>query len=137
MPLLKTDEEIRRVMTEARTIAVIGLSPDPAKPSHYVPAYLQSKGYKIIPVNPTVDQVLGEKAYPTLSDVPVKVDIVDVFRRAEKTPPIVDEAAKVGAGLVWLQEGIVSDEAAARAEAHGLPIIMDRCMLKEHRRLIG
>ncbi|MHB8926599.1 MAG: CoA-binding protein [Bacillota bacterium] len=137
MPLLKTDEELRQAMTAAKTIAVIGLSPDSDKPSHFVPKYMQSKGYKIIPVNPTVDQVLGEKAYPTLSDVPVKVDIVDVFRRAEKTPPIVDEAAKVGAGLVWLQEGIFSDEAAARAEAHGLPIVMDKCLLKEHRRLIG
>ncbi len=137
MPLLKTDEELRKAMTAAKTIAVIGLSPDPEKPSNFVPAYLQSKGYKIIPVNPTVDQVLGEKSYASLAEIPVKIDIVDVFRRAEKTPPIVDEAAKVGAGLVWLQEGIISAEAAARAEAHGMPIVMDKCLLKEHKRLIG
>ncbi|HEY3315353.1 MAG TPA: CoA-binding protein [Bacillota bacterium] len=137
MPLLTNDEQLRRAMTETKTIAVIGLSPDSAKPSHFVPAYMQSKGYRIIPVNPTVDSVLGEKAYASLADVPEKVDMVDVFRRAEKTPPIVDEAAKIGAKLVWLQEGIASDEAAAKAEAHGLGIVMDKCLMKEHKRLFG
>jgi predicted CoA-binding protein len=118
-----------------RTIAVIGLSDDPSKPSHYVSAYMQQHGYKIYPVNPAIPEVLGEKSYPSLSDLPLKPDIVDVFRLPKFIPAIVDEMLRLGLPNLWVQQGIINLEAAARAEAGGIHVVMDRCIMVEHRRL--
>jgi hypothetical protein len=115
---------------------VVGLSPDPGKPSHEVEAYLKRAGYRIIPVNPACQEVLGERCYPTLADVPGEVEIVDVFRRSEFLPEIVEQAIAKGARVVWMQEGVVNEEAAGRAEEAGLEVVMDRCMLKEHIRVV-
>jgi predicted CoA-binding protein len=117
------------------TIAVVGLSPDPTKPSHYVPAYMQQHGYRILPVNPTVDSVLGEKSYATLSDLSVKPDIVNVFRPPKFIPAIVDEMLQLGFKNLWVQQGIINLEAAARAETGGIRVVMDRCIMVEHRHL--
>jgi predicted CoA-binding protein len=130
-----TAEEIRSILKTYRTIAVVGLSDKPDRDSHRVAAYLRQKGYRIIPVNPMVAEVLGEKSYPSLKDVPEPVEIVDIFRRPEAVPPIVDEAIAVGAKVVWMQEGIVHNEAAAKARAAGLQVVMNRCILKEHYRI--
>ena len=119
-----------------RTIAVIGLSEDSAKPSHYVSAYMQQRGYKLYPVNPSIPQVLGEKSYASLSDLPIKPDIVNVFRLPRFIPAIVDEMIQLGLPNLWVQQGIVNREAAARAEAAGIHVVMDRCIMVEHRRLI-
>ena len=124
------------LLQSARTIAVVGLSGRKFRPSYGVTEYLQHAGYRIIPVNPLETEVLGEKAYPTLDDVPEKVDIVDIFRRPEYVPEIVEAAIRIGARAVWMQEGVIHKEAAARAEAAGLQVVMDRCILKEHRRLV-
>ena len=129
-------EEIRDILRSARTIAVVGLSDDPSRPSHGVAAYLQAQGYRIIPVNPGVREVLGEKAHARLEDVPEKIDVVDVFRRPEHVPAIVDAAIAIGAKVVWLQDGVVHEAAAAKARAAGLRVVMDRCMLRDHRRLL-
>lgn len=125
-----------RIFREAKTIAVVGLSARPGRPSHAVAKYLQSHGYRIIPVNPTVAEVLGERSYARLEDIPEHVDVVDVFRRSEEAPAIAASAAAIGAKAIWLQEGVVSQEAAAQAQAAGLTVVMDRCMLKEHARLV-
>ncbi|MCL4370136.1 MAG: CoA-binding protein [Chloroflexi bacterium] len=129
------ETNIERILREARTIAVVGLSPKPDRPSFGVAEYLQQRGYRIIPVNPTVDQVLGEKSYPDLKSVPEKIDVVDIFRRPEDVPPVVEEAIQVGARAIWMQEGIINEAAAARARQAGRDRVMDRCMLKEHQRL--
>jgi uncharacterized protein len=118
-----------------RTIAVIGLSEVPVKPSHYVSEYMQQHGYKIYPVNPSIQSVLGEKSYATLSDLPIKPDIVDVFRLPKFIPTIVDEMLQLGLPNLWVQQGIVNLEAATRAEAGGIHVVMDRCIMVEHRRL--
>jgi predicted CoA-binding protein len=118
-----------------RTIAVIGLSEVPAKPSHYVSAYMQQHGYKIYPVNPSIQSVLGEKSYATLSDLPIKPDIVDVFRLPKFIPAIVEEMLQLGLPNLWVQQGIINREAATRAEAGGIHVVMDRCIMVEHRRL--
>jgi predicted CoA-binding protein len=118
---------------DPRTLAVIGLSDDPAKPSHYVSAYMQQHGYKLYPVNPSISQVLGEKSYPSLSQLPIKPDIVDVFRLPQFLPAIVDEMIQLGLLNLWIQQGIVNLEAAARAEAAGIHVVMDRCIMVEHR----
>ena len=118
---------------DPRTIAVIGLSGDPNKPSHYVPEYMQRHGYRILPVNPLVESVLGEKSYPTLSDLPVKPDVVNVFRLPKFIPAIVDEMLQLGLGNIWVQQGIINAEAAERAEAGGIHVVMDRCIMVEHR----
>jgi predicted CoA-binding protein len=118
-----------------RTIAVIGLSEVAAKPSHYVSAYMQQHGYKIYPVNPSIQSVLGEKSYATLSELPIKPDIVDVFRLPRFIPAIVDEMLQFGLPNLWVQLGIIHREAAARAEAGGIHVVMDRCIMVEHRRL--
>ncbi len=128
-------EEIRDILQSARTIAVVGLSDKPDRPSHGVAAYLQAHGYRIIPINPAVREVLGEKAYARLQDVPEPIDVVDIFRRPEHVPEIVDAAIAVGAKVVWLQDGVVHEAAAAKARAAGLRVVMDKCMLREHRRL--
>lgn len=119
----------------AVSIAVIGLSADPGKPSHYVPAYMQQHGYRILPVNPTVDSVLGEKSYATLADLPIKPDIVNVFRLPKYIPAIVDEMLQLGLQNLWVQSGIINVEAAANAEAGGIHVVMDRCIMIEHRGL--
>jgi len=127
---------IRELLRAARVIAVVGLSSNRRRPSHGVSQYMQRAGYRIIPVNPNESEVLGERAYPSLEAVPEKIDIVDIFRRSEFVSEIVDQAIRVGATAVWMQEGVVDEEAAARARAAGLIVIMDRCILKEHRRLL-
>jgi uncharacterized protein len=118
-----------------RAIAVIGLSDDPARPSHYVSAYMQQHGYTIYPINPSLPKVLGEKSYASLSDLPVKPDIVDVFRLPKFIPAIVDEMLQLGLKNLWVQQGIVNLEAATRAEAGGIHVVMDRCIMVEHRHL--
>jgi predicted CoA-binding protein len=118
----------------SRTIAVIGLSDDPDKPSNYVPTYMQQHGYRIVPVNPLVESVLGEKSYATLSDLPIKPDVVNVFRLPKFIPAIVDQMLELGFKNLWVQQGIIHLEAAARAEAGGIQVVMDRCIMVEHRR---
>ena len=129
---MSTEEEI---LNSSRVVAVVGLSPKPDRPSYRVASYLKGKGYKIIPVNPGAEEILGVPSYPDLSSVPEPVDVVDIFRRSEDVPAIVEEAIEIGAKAVWMQEGVISDEAAARAEEAGLLVVMDRCMLKEHQKL--
>ena len=118
----------------SRTIAVIGLSDDPDKPSNYVPTYMQQHGYRIVPVNPLVESVLGEKSYATLSDLPIKPDVVNVFRLPKFIPAIVDQMLALGLKNIWVQQGIVNKEAATRAEAGGIHVVMDRCIMVEHSR---
>jgi len=117
-----------------RTIAVIGLSEVPSRPSHYVSAYMQQHGYKIYPVNPLIDEVLGEKSYANLSDLPIKPDIVNVFRLPKFIPAIVEEMIQLKLPSLWVQQGIIHLEAVARAEANGIHVVMDRCIMIEHRR---
>lgn len=126
---------IPEILRSARTIAVVGLSNKRFRPSYGVTEYLQQAGYRIIPVNPQESTVLGEKSYPDLDSVPEPVDIVDIFRRSEFVPEIVEAAIRKGAKVVWMQEGVIHEEAARRAEAAGLAVVMDHCILKEHRRL--
>ncbi|MCL6508874.1 MAG: CoA-binding protein [Bryobacteraceae bacterium] len=126
---------IPELLRSARTIAVVGLSSKPWRPSHGVAEYMQRAGYRIIPVNPNESEVLGERAYPSLEAVPEKVDIVNVFRRPEYVPEIVEAAIRIGAPAIWMQEGVVNEAAAERARQAGLFVVMDRCILKEHRRL--
>jgi len=127
--------DIKDIITRYKTIAVVGLSPDQGKPSFEVAAYLQRAGYRIIPVNPACQEILGERCYPTLADIPGEVEIVDVFRRAEFLPEVVEQAIAKGAKVVWMQEGIINQAAAARAEEAGLAVVMDLCLLKEHYKL--
>ena len=115
------DEQLRN----SKTIAVVGLSDNPARDSHRVSSYMQSQGYRIIPVNPMIEEALGEKSYPDLKSVPEPIDMVDVFRRSELVPPVVDEAIEVGVKYIWMQDGVINPEAAAKAEAAGIPVIMD------------
>jgi uncharacterized protein len=126
-------DPILDVLQRARTIAVVGLSDNPLRPSHGVAAYLQSQGYRIIPVNPQIQTSLGEKAYPSLLDVPEKIDIVDIFRRPEFVEEIVDQAIKLKVPAVWMQEEIVHEQAAHKARQAGIFVVMDRCILLEHR----
>ena len=123
-----SDAELRRLLTEAETIAVVGASSDPERPSHGIFRKLLAAGYRVIPVNPNETEVLGRKAYASLSEVPMPIDVVNVFRRAEHTPDVADQAVAVGAGALWLQSGISNDEAAARASAGGLMVVMDSCI---------
>ena len=127
-------EAIQKILDECKTIAVVGLSSNPGRASNSVSGYMRQQGYKVIPVNPREEKVFGEQAYPTLSDVPQKIDLVDVFRRSEEAGAVVDEAIKIGAKAVWLQEGVIDDAAAQRALDAGLLVVMDRCWLKEHIR---
>lgn len=121
-----------KILRSARTIAVVGLSTNPRRPSYGVARYLQRAGYRIIPVNPNVSEVLGERAYATLSELPGPVDVVEVFRRSEFAGAIVDEAIAIGAAAVWLQDGVVDEAAAERARAAGLDVVMDDCMMRRH-----
>ena len=130
-----TWDDVQRILETTKTIAVVGLSDKPDRDSYQIASYLQQQGYRIIPVNPRIKEVLGEKAYPSLRDVPDPVDVVDIFRRSEDVPPIVEDAIAIGAKVVWMQTGIVNEEAAARAEAAGLAVIMNACMRSAHRTL--
>lgn len=135
-PSNPTDDDMRTLLTAARTIAVVGLSDRPERDSHRVAAYLQAHGYTIFPVNPNVTEVLGRRAYASLLDVPAPVDIVNIFRRPEAVPAIVDEAIAIGARAVWMQLGIAHSAAAERARAAGMTVVSDRCIMVEHRRLL-
>jgi predicted CoA-binding protein len=128
---------IPELLRAARVIAVVGLSSDEMRPSHGVAQYMKRQGYRIIPVNPNETEVLGEKAYARLEDVPEKIDIVDVFRRSQFVRGVVESAIRVGAKAVWMQEGVVDEAAAQAARAAGLDVVMDRCILKDHRSLLG
>jgi hypothetical protein len=132
---INSQQDIERIMDECRTIAVVGLSSNPARPSNGVAGYMRAQGYTVIPVNPRETEVFGEKSYASLADVPVKIDLVDIFRKSEEAGAVVDEAIRTGARAVWLQEGVVDDEAAERAAAAGLLVVMNRCWLKEHMRV--
>jgi predicted CoA-binding protein len=132
-----TEPQIRDILEHAHTIAMVGASDKPDRDSYQVMAYLIANGYRVIPVNPTVETIQGERSYPTLAAIPVKVDIVDVFRRSDAVPPVVDEAIAIGAPVVWMQLGVVNEGAAQTARAAGMAVVMDRCMKVEHRRLIG
>jgi predicted CoA-binding protein len=136
-PLIYSDEFLRGILTSVRTIAVVGASPRPHRPSHGVMRYLQRRGYRVIPVNPFAagDAILGEHCYPTLTEIPEPVDMVDIFRRSELAGAAVDEAIAKGARAVWLQLGVIDAAAAARAEAHGIKVVMDRCPAIEIPRL--
>jgi predicted CoA-binding protein len=125
-------KRITELLKSAKTIAVVGLSDRPNRTSYGVSQYMQSQGYRIIPVNPAITESLGEKAYARLSAVPEKVDIVNVFRRSEHVPRVVEEAIRIGAPAIWMQEGVVHEEAAEKARAAGIFVVMDRCILKEH-----
>jgi predicted CoA-binding protein len=130
------DESLREILLSAKTIASVGLSSNQGKESFWIASYLKEQGYRVIPVNPTADEILGEKAYPDLQSVPEKIDVVQVFRKPEDVPPVVDDAIQVGAKVVWMQEGIVNYEAAQKAEEAGLQVVMDACMRSTHRRLM-
>ena len=129
---MSTEAEI---LDSSRVIAVVGLSPKPDRPSYQVASYLKENGYKIIPVNPKASEILGESSYPDLSSVPEPVDVVNIFRRPEEVPAIVEEAIKIGAKAVWMQEGVINEEAASQAKEAGLLVVMNRCMLKEHQKM--
>jgi hypothetical protein len=128
-----TESAIEPILEQSRTIAVVGLSSRDWRPSHQIAKYLQEAGYRIIPVNPNETEVLGEKAYTSLEDVPVTIDTVNIFRRSEYVPPVVESAIRVGAKAVWMQEGVIDQQAAQRARDAGLRVVMDRCIFKEHR----
>lgn len=128
---------IFELLKNSRTIAVVGLSSKRARPSYGVSQYMQRAGYRIIPVNPKETEVLGQKAYARLEDVPEKIDIVDIFRRSEFVPEVVESAIQIGARSVWMQEGVIHEKAAAKARKAGLEVVMDRCILKEHRKMVG
>lgn len=126
-------DPVTDLLTRAKTIAVVGLSDDPLRVSHGVSAYMQGHGYRIFPVNPQIESSLGEKAYPSLLEVPEKIDIVNVFRRPEFVEEIVDQAITLRVPAVWMQEGVINQRAAEKARAAGILVVMDRCILKEHR----
>ena len=127
------NDEIGKLLQNSKTIAVVGLSDSPLRPSHGVSAYMQSHGYRVIPVNPGIKGALGEKAVASLSDIKGIIDIVDVFRRSEFVPEVVDEAIRLKVQAIWLQEGVIHEAAAAKARQAGIFVVMDRCILKEHR----
>lgn len=129
------DQKMRDILTSAKTIASVGVSSNEEKESYWVVSYLKEQGYKIIPVNPTAAEILGEKVYPSLSAIPDKVDVVQVFRKPEDVPAVAEEAIKIGAKVVWMQEGIVNQAAAQMAEDAGLQVVMDACMRATHKRL--
>jgi predicted CoA-binding protein len=136
-PQIPLSAEIQHIIETSRTVAVVGLSPKPDRPSHQVAQYLQAAGYRIIPVNPSCAEALGEPCYPDLRSVPVPIEIVDIFRRSEDVEPIVHEAIAVGAKLIWMQQGVVNEMAAQIAKEAGLAVVMDRCLKIEMERLRG
>jgi len=132
------EEDIRKILSNFKIVAIVGISPKEDRPSYIVAFYLKSKGYRIIPVRPDGEEILGEKVYRSLTDIPkeIRVEVVDIFRRSEDVPPIVEEAIQRGAKVVWMQEGVIHEEAGEKAEKAGLKVVMDRCMKKEHQRLL-
>jgi len=126
-------DPITDLLRRSKTIAVVGLSDNPLRPSHGVSAYMQSRGYRIIPVNPQIEESLGEKAFASLLDVPEKIDIVDIFRRPEFVEEVVDQAIQLKVPVIWMQEGVIHEKAAEKARQAGIFVVMDRCILKEHR----
>ena len=134
---MKQSDAIYELLSRIKTIAVVGLSDGPLRPSHGVSAYMQSQGYRIIPVNPRITESLGENSYPSLLDVPDKIDLVDVFRRPEFVDEIVDQAIRLKIPAIWMQEGVINERAAERARRAGMFVVMDRCVLKEHRARFG
>lgn len=131
---INSADTIKRIFDECKTIAVVGLSSDPGRPSHGVASYMRGRGYKVIAVNPNEKEVFGDKAYASLADVPDKIDLVDVFRRSSEAGRAVDEAIAIGAKAVWLQDGVIDEAAARRAHEAGLLVVMDRCWLRDHAR---
>lgn len=131
-----TDDEILEILTGAKTIAVVGFSSKPERPSHRVAKFLKDAGYRIYPINPNIEETLGEKVYASLEKVPAGIDIVDIFRASDKVLPVVEAAIRVGARVVWMQEGVVNEEAARKAREAGLKVVMDRCTMQEYRRLV-
>jgi predicted CoA-binding protein len=134
---MNNDQMMKEILLSAKTVASVGLSSSDEKESYWIVSYLKEQGYRIIPVNPKATEIFGEKAYPDLASIPDKVDVVQVFRKSEDVPPVVDDAIKIGAKVVWMQAGIVNEEAAQKARAAGLQVVMDACMRVTHRRLIG
>lgn len=134
---MNSDKEMKEILLSSKTIASVGLSSNQEKESYWVVSYLQEQGYRIIPVNPTATEILGEKVYPNLEAIPDQVDVVQVFRKSEDVMPVVEAAIKIGAKVVWMQEGIVNESAAQTAREAGLQVVMDACMRATHRRLIG
>ena len=128
-------DDIEKIIRESRNVAVVGISNKLGRPSLTVASYLKGQGYSIIPVNPTIQDVNGEKCYPDLGSIPEKVDVVDIFRKPQDVLPVVEEAIRIGAKAIWMQEGIVNEDAARKAKEAGLQVVMDKCMLKEHARL--
>lgn len=133
---MNSDQEMKEILLSTKTIASVGLSSNQEKDSFWVVSYLKEQGYRIIPVNPTATEILGEKVYPNLEAIPDKVDVVQVFRKSEDVMPVVESAIKIGAKVVWMQAGIVNEEAAKKARQTGLQVVMDECMRVAHRRLI-
>ena len=134
---MESIDKIKRILREYKTIAVVGLSAKWNRPSHFAAKYMKEHGYKIVPVNPGYDEILGEKCYSSLLDIPEPVDIVDIFRRSGDVPPIVEDAIKIGAKVVWMQLTVINEEAASRARDAGLEVVMNRCVKIEHGRLFG
>jgi predicted CoA-binding protein len=132
-----SEEELRQIYADTKTIATVGASTDESKPAHYIPEYLSRVGFQVVPVNPRAEQIWGVKAYPKLEEVPVEVDAVQVFRPSEESPDIARSAVAIGAKVLWMQEGVRSDEAYAIASEAGLKVVMDRCMGTTHRYLFG
>lgn len=130
-------KDLRRILTDYKRVAIVGLSADWSRPSNFAAKYLLDHGFEVIPVNPKYDQILGQKCYADLKDIPTPVDVVDLFQRTERVPPFVDQAIEIGAKVVWLQLGIVHEEAAQKARDAGLEVVMDRCMKIEYARLFG
>ena len=126
-----------KILRDSHTVALVGASPDVERPSYRVFSYLKEQGYRVIPVNPRFPQILGETCYPDLAAIPEKVDVVDIFRRAEDVPPVVDQAIGIGAKVVWMQQGVIHEAAASRAREAGLQVVMDKCMRKEHLKMRG
>ena len=138
MPFRNPDSDgLRALLKRAKTVAVVGLSPNPDRPSHRIGKRLKEWGYRVVPVRPALDEVLGEKAYPNLAAIPFKPDLVDVFRSPDQVDPVVDECIALGIPALWLQEGVVNEAAALRAQAAGIEVVMDRCISVDYRRLMA
>ncbi len=134
---IEDDAALRNILTSVQTVATVGVSSNPDKPSYGIFQYLAAAGYNMIPVNPTVAELLGRKCYPDLKSIPQKIDLVQVFRRPEDVPAVVEQAIEVGAQVIWMQEDVINPQAAQRAEQAGLKVVMDRCMMKTHQRLVA
>jgi len=134
---INDDRELKEILKTIKVVASVGVSSNDEKPSYWIFHYLREHGYKMIPVNPTATKILGEKVYPDLASIPDKVEVVQVFRKPEDVPPVVEAAIKIGAKIVWMQEGVINEAAAKRAEEAGLKVVMNRCMMKTHQRLFS